>query len=311
MKENDVEAFLSIIIPFKDRTQLLESTLLSLEEQKATPAPIHLIFVDNGSQPHARNLVVRWIENNCPPFLKGTLTTELQPGAAAARNCGLRIASTQWVMFFDSDDIMLPSHLKDVSEAITANTEADIIYWNVTMVDGNGRSVVKKPHCKSLATDVVIHSVWSTQRYAVKTAFLRSVGSWDADALSWNDWELSVRLLLASPLSVYVPSMNNVRIMVHPQSITGNNFTRSQGRWEYALQRALSNATKASSPKLVSLILAKMALLAAEYSREGNREGAAKLMKQALSHPEAKKCRLNALYHWHRKVHRGAFALFG
>ena len=306
---NAHEPLLTVIIPFLDRRELFKATLESLHRQQDTSRPVNIIFVDNGSQPATLEMLSEWIENDCPRFLLPSLLSQPEPGAAAARNKGLEAATTPWVMFFDSDDVMAPSHLREVEQAAESQPDKDLLYWGVTLTEPDGHTITKRPRRQSLETNVIIHGVWSTQRFAVKTDFLKRAGEWNSRVRAWDDWELSVRLLLHKPRSLYMPDMNNVFIALHSQSITGDNFSRSEGLWEQALHTALLEATNAAHTRVVKLILAKMSLLAAEYRREGNITAARFVLSIALAHNLSQPLLLRTLYHINRLFHRGASTL--
>ena len=91
----------SIIIPYYNRERLLERTLRSVKRQ--TYRPVEIILVDNASTDHSA-AVARRFKEEAEDGMTVHLLRENTPGAAAARNCGLRAAQGEYVYFFDSDD---------------------------------------------------------------------------------------------------------------------------------------------------------------------------------------------------------------
>ena len=85
----------TIVIPYRDRAAFLPETLASLPPEAA------IILVDNGSTDDSAAL--------CRDFAatRPNVRCISQPsgGAAAARNAGLAAVETEWVYFFDSDDV--------------------------------------------------------------------------------------------------------------------------------------------------------------------------------------------------------------
>lgn len=68
-----------------------------------------LILVDNNSNDGTREIVEDWILGN--RRFNALLVHEPVQGAPAARNRGLRLATSEFVQFLDSDDILLPGKI--------------------------------------------------------------------------------------------------------------------------------------------------------------------------------------------------------
>ena len=101
---------ITIIVPVYNRAHLVGATLDSIAAQ--TLRPIHLVLVDNNSQDNTLKVLLDFKKRHQSDDFKVTVLQETRRGAAAARNCGLQEATTEWVMFFDSDDIMAPDLLE-------------------------------------------------------------------------------------------------------------------------------------------------------------------------------------------------------
>ena len=80
---------ISIIIPVYNRASLVIRTLDSIAAQ--TLQPDRIIVVDNNSSDGSYDAVKRWMDAYSGTA-RCTLLTERKPGAAAARNKGLREA---------------------------------------------------------------------------------------------------------------------------------------------------------------------------------------------------------------------------
>lgn len=290
---------ITIVLPFLNRGELLRKTLQSISAQKDVPRVTDILLVDNGSTDIAPEVAIKWMAKECPDWAKVKLINAERRGAAVARNQGLEYVTTPWVMFFDSDDIMMPFHLAEVHKAVENYPDADIIHWTVT-VEGREASYIKRAKLQRDDIDVVMHCVWGTQRYVVKREFLKKCGDWDEETQAWDDWELGVRLFLNNPSAISLSGMNTVKIVYNADSITGINFSQKEGRWEKALEKAAVQAKNNGRDDIYFLINAKKAILAADYKREGNEKAAQKLLDEikadkALYYP------LLSLVHWWRK----------
>ena len=95
---------ITIIIPLFNRASLIQETLHSIQAQ--TSKEWQCIVVDDGSTDNSCQVVSDFAKNDTRiKLVERDRTTK---GANTCRNIGLDIASTEWLMFFDSDDLMLP-----------------------------------------------------------------------------------------------------------------------------------------------------------------------------------------------------------
>jgi glycosyltransferase involved in cell wall biosynthesis len=109
----------SVVIPTKDRAELLEQTLRSVAEQ--TLAASEVIVADDGSTDETEEVVraagARYIRNARGGW-----------GPSAARNAGLSAASCELVSFIDSDDILHPLALERLHDALRTQPQAPFAY---------------------------------------------------------------------------------------------------------------------------------------------------------------------------------------
>lgn len=96
----------SIIIPNKDGGQFLEASINSCLSQ--TYSNIEIILVDNGSTDSSLDIYEKYSE------LVKVVKCEKR-GAPAARNFGVSICNGNYVVFLDSDDVLLPSMVEELA----------------------------------------------------------------------------------------------------------------------------------------------------------------------------------------------------
>ncbi|NND61888.1 MAG: glycosyltransferase family 2 protein [Flavobacteriaceae bacterium] len=103
-------SLVSIIIPTFNRAHLLPKTLQSIIGQ--TYAEWECLVVDDGSNDSSKELIRRMsIEDSRISWLERPI--DRYKGANACRNFGLDNAKGELVIFFDSDDIMMPTLLEE------------------------------------------------------------------------------------------------------------------------------------------------------------------------------------------------------
>lgn len=264
---------ITIVIPAYNRAHTLPRTLLSVEKQ--TVAPARVVLVDNASTDGTFSLMSDWASRQTG--FEVLLLREEKAGACAARNCGLREVETEFVMFFDSDDEMLPSHVEDFSKAIARNPGADIFGRSIITEDiaGHRRKLYFTHHDPMF--NHLFRGCLSTQRIVARTALVRRVGGWNEDLPAWNDFELGVRLLLASDRIVSLPGDPSVITYQLAESITGTSFSAKAGQWEKALDCIEKLLSSAGRTDLLKWIDCRRMILAAHYAQEGSADLAAAL----------------------------------
>lgn len=256
-------ADITVVIPVYNRADIVERTLNSISQQTMLPA--RLIIVDNNSTDKSLIAIERWISSNPIPEMAIDLISEQSPGAAAARNSGLRLASTEWTMFFDSDDIMLPGHIERAAKAIKDNRDADLIGWDV-LVRYPEKSVVLRFEEKDLEWHSLMHGSMATLRYMARTSLFREAGGWDETLSTWDDIEFGSRILTRKPKVVKSEGKSTVEVTYSMESITGTSYSSRLKESLTALERI-----RESYPRLSHVNL-KESILLGDCRNEGCRE---------------------------------------
>ncbi|PRX14363.1 glycosyltransferase family 2 protein [Nonlabens ulvanivorans] len=101
---------ISIIIPVFNRVDLVKDTLGSITQQSYQNW--ECVIVDDGSTDGSQNAIQNFIATD-KRFQFIQRPQEVQKGAPSCRNMGLSHATGDYIQFFDSDDIMIPSMLED------------------------------------------------------------------------------------------------------------------------------------------------------------------------------------------------------
>ena len=300
-----------MVVPVYNRPRLLVRCLDSLKSQ--TYRPLHVIVVDNASSDNTHSVAENWGKENSGVDFSMELVSENRAGAPFARQAGLQRVATDKVMFFDSDDVMRPECVSEVMEAWSKDPKADMVAWPVVIHHDSGpvrTHTIKRDFLRRH----LVHTLFRTQGYAVKTSYIRSCGGWRGEFPVWNDLETGVRLLLGNPQVVPIKSP---LVDVYPQaeSITGLGFSGKHGQWEKSLDGmdlSIERSTRADQTTLHNIISYRRAVLAAFYAKEGHPELSASLYRKALLEvPKTKRPLIRFAYHWTRLGMRGAFSVVG
>lgn len=114
---------LSVVIPTKDRPDLALRAVRSVRESDSS---IGVVLVDDGSRPHLRRELELVARADMIDMRSGP-----QTGPSAARNVGVRASRSQWVLFLDDDDVVLPQGLKAMEHLLAAAEGAGLVFGAV------------------------------------------------------------------------------------------------------------------------------------------------------------------------------------
>lgn len=299
----NADKLVTIVIPVYNRETTIIRCLDSIAGQRSLYY-FSLIIVDNNSTDGTIKAIKSWSGSH--PDISISLIYEKQQGAAAARNAGLAEVSTPYVLFFDSDDEMLPGHLDRLICGITAHPDADILGWDICCELPNKKLYTAIFECDNPLRDHMIQSSMSSQRFAAKTDFVRLSGCWDSSLSGWDDLELGVRLALHNPQMVKLPDNDGkqlVKTYFTEDSLTGSSFSISPEKWETALDR-IEKSISEQKPDELKLVAFRRAALAGLYARENASADARRLLARATAKGFGK-AKARAVYETARVFGRG------
>lgn len=294
---------LTIVIPVYNREKIVVRTLNYIAAQDTRE--FDLVIVDNNSSDETLSAVRQWADRN--KDINTKILSESRRGAAAARNCGLANVTTEFVMFFDSDDYMAPTHVSSAIETIKDNPGVELVGWDCKAEQRDGSFRKQRFVTEHAMMHHLVLGCLSTFRYAAKTELVRRAGGWDESMKVWDDYELGVRILLEKPIIAKRKGKALVKSFWSDVSLTATTFADHAGDYEHPLN-TIENHLKQCYPKLLGWIDYRRAILAAFYSMDGDEDAAKRLMKIALS-GKTNSLVVKFIYHWHRRVHRGAWLI--
>lgn len=228
----------SIIIPVYNRASVVITTLQTLLAQ--TYRPLQVVLVDNDSTDKTLQVLQDFKKYHEKPDFKVEVTSESHHTAGAARNRGFEHATGEWIIFFDSDDLMdqelVARYVRIIENAQKKGKPLDLISARSTLVFPDGRQRQAPFHKRDLFANHILHGQLATQRYAVRREFFNSTDGWNINLPGWNDWELGLRLLLANPHVTFLGGRPHIIINHNgADSITGTEFHSRQGQWEHVI----------------------------------------------------------------------------
>jgi O-antigen/teichoic acid export membrane protein/glycosyltransferase involved in cell wall biosynthesis len=188
------EPLVSIIIPYYNQQAFIADAAWSAKRQ--TYPNIEIIVVDDGSpvpaEPHLRQI-------NGIHLLR----TE-NHGVSAARNLGFQRSSGEYLIFLDSDDVLLPGAVEAHLKALLAQPKAGLSFGPVKLIDEIGKQL-RPPYIGRRRRDYFFPLLESNLIGCPGAAMIRremfvAVGLFDEELRNAEDYELFLRIARHSPL---------------------------------------------------------------------------------------------------------------
>ncbi len=182
---------ISVIIPNYNYGRYLAETIESVQVQ--TYPDVEIIVVDDGSTDDSIEVAMRY------PII---VVSQPNQGVSAARNNGASLATGEYLLFLDSDDLLYPDSLEVMVGALEAAGES------VGFVYGQLQYFGEKTHVFESSTFDPVEL--SKANYIQSSALIRrdafiNAGGFDRGFELREDWELFIRLWHAGHAGIHLP----------------------------------------------------------------------------------------------------------
>jgi glycosyltransferase involved in cell wall biosynthesis len=153
----------SVVVPVFGKARYLEHTLRSVLRQ--THQPIELIVVYEGEVPD--------LERRVKQLSSGAVIIESkQKGVAAARNVGFQNSSGDYLVFLDSDDVLLPRFVERLVETLEADQRCGVACAAFLQIDDAG-SMIRRPLRRRFRRGFAVPAILVDQLLGPSTAVCR------------------------------------------------------------------------------------------------------------------------------------------
>lgn len=167
----------SVIVPTRNSAKFLDRCLLSIKEQ--TYENIEIIVVDNNSTDNTREIARKYTDK----------VSNKGPERSVQRNFGVEKSKGSYLLFIDSDMVLSKDVVKNCVERVCKN---HLIKSVVIPEESYGVGFWAK--CKQLERSFYLGVDWiEAARFYNRDTFI-SVGGFDEDLVSGEDWDLSQRI---------------------------------------------------------------------------------------------------------------------
>lgn len=266
---------ISFIIPTFNRANVLGNSIQSVIDQ--TEENWELIIVDDGSIDNTENFIQPYLEDDRVKYVY-----QDNKGVSSARNLGASLANGDYLIFLDSDDIVMPGLLMNLNNI--SFWKYDIICWQILKVMGDREKILKPVKFASMFNEITATFLAGSICYKKKLFY--EVGGYDNHINFGENYELGLRISQVKNLKIKViqAPLTNYNL---PQSRTSNSVSNRMNSYKYLYKKHFHLYKK--DPQSHSRI---NYLLGFIYERTGQIE------KAKFHYLQASK-----IYNWNYKAH--------
>ncbi|MBL4872214.1 MAG: glycosyltransferase family 2 protein [Rhodobacteraceae bacterium] len=210
----------TVVIPARNAEVFIEETLHSLAVQTLREFVAYII--DDGSTDLTASVVQAFINNSGDA--RFVLLEGPAKGVSAARNAGLELAKTRYVLFLDADDLLASDALERFTNKLD-NTEDVAALGLILRIAQDGTPLVSHdnrdlvPVNNQLAGLIRKNYIVNGGALAIRTEVLKAREGYSEDLKFGEDWEFWCRVLLEGQLSV----VSGGPVLSYRQISTGAN----------------------------------------------------------------------------------------
>ncbi len=230
-------AEVSIIIPTFNRAHFLGETLDSISAQ--TFRDWECIVVDDGSSDYTEELMNFYAEKD-QRFKFYSRPKRLNEGANACRNFGFPKSSGNYILWYDSDDLMKAEKL-EIQLRTLKNSNSDFCVAHSEIFNDSSGKILglrfEQLSSDNLMLDYAMMKIgWMTPAVLWKKRFLNNLNTlFDEELQAAQEWEFHLRVIAQNPrFSIIEKSQDLIR--QHGNSIT-YSIDNPEREWYYFLAR--------------------------------------------------------------------------
>ena len=188
------ETRVAVVIPCYNQAAYLGEAISSALNQSVVPDEV--IVIDDGSTDHTRVVAESFERVRC--------ISQENRGSAGARNTGLQVCTSDFVVFLDADDRLLPNAIEAGVRELERRPECAFVFgrYRYLSTDGTARTPVSvrdvsDPYAAFLRGNfVVMQAAVMYRRSAIEQA-----GRFDAALKSCEDYDLYLRVAREWPIA--------------------------------------------------------------------------------------------------------------
>ena len=289
MNATQTKPKVSVVIPTYNRGDLIGETIDSVLAQ--TYSNWEVIVVDDGSEDGTIDMLESLTDERVHLIKRDRLPS----GAPVCRNIGAKNATGGYLIFLDSDDLLLPYALERRVQLMESNPDLDFAAYVGEMFMSCPGDLGKLWNLPTTELDferfLKLDVSWQTSGPIWKADFFRRIGAWDESLVCGQDSELHLRALSFHP---HYRFFSEVDYAVRADNVTrgslGLKGMTVEGQLSHAqsvVELCQANGGKGLSTRQKSMAAGRLlyhAMRMMELPEEDGHEAAVHLWKHAREH---------------------------
>jgi glycosyltransferase involved in cell wall biosynthesis len=206
----------TIVIPCFNQGSFLAEALDSIYSQKLLPQEI--IVINDGSTDHSSAVARRYDGVR--------LIEQSNRGVAAARNVGLKMVHTAFVVFLDADDRLMQNALEVGLKAMKSQAGLAFAFGGFRRINLDGKPIgapqsmnYRKNHYQTLLQS---NHVGMVANVILNSCLARQAGGFNPELSACEDYDLFLRLAREHPVTSHQNIVAEYR--QHPSSLSANHI---------------------------------------------------------------------------------------
>lgn len=215
----------AIVVPAYNAEATIGRAIDSVLAQ--TSAEWRLIVVDDGSADSTGQVA----RAHSLGDERVTIVRQDNAGVAHARNVGVTTTQSEYVVFLDADDELLPEYLATMMEFVTANPDYDIYHPNLITIEPGGRRslFLAETEVRSFSfADLLEGCVIAVGGAWVRRELLERSGGF-RENIHCEDYDLWLRVMAQGATARFLPTPLYVYHQEHPERRSADFFSGLEG----------------------------------------------------------------------------------
>jgi glycosyltransferase involved in cell wall biosynthesis len=216
---------ISVIIPSYNRGHLILRALKSVSDQTYTN--LEIIVVDDGSNDNTVHVVSKYDDPRVT-YIKH----DNNMGLPSARNTGIMASSGEIIAFLDTDDLWLKHKLRGHIKAFNSKREAYVVYSGSYRFQNRRKTYIPSKYIHPKRGDVLKRLLAGNFIPAISVCVRREcfdkVGLFDPTLLSFEDWDMWIRLAKEYKFHYIASPLNLIYFTEDSLTASVDNFLRAE-----------------------------------------------------------------------------------
>ncbi len=215
IKDFSLQPLISILTPvYNPPIEVIRSTIQSISDQTYTNW--ELCLADGGDDENVRKIILDFVDQD--KRIKAQFLDE-NLGISGNTNISLKMASGEFVLLMDHDDLLAPNMLFEVIQSINKKPDLDIIYFDEDKIDETGQKRDHPFFKPDWSPEMLLSANYLTHPL-LRKSLVEEVGGFDPEKDGTQDWDLIFRCTEKTDRVEHIP-----KILNHWRQVPGSTAT--------------------------------------------------------------------------------------